>query len=81
MTNVDGVEYEVYVMKVDGSEKKRITENSSQEYTPSWNPTGSRIVYRSNRDNNFEIYIMNADGMDETNLTNNSADDYQPMMN
>ena len=42
-------------------------------------PTGSKIVFLSNRDGNFEIYVMDADGQNQTHLTNNAAFDERPV--
>src|SRR5262245_44154629 len=64
---------EVYSMKADGSDPRRLTTNSAYDGEPSVSADGTKIVFTSLRDNtgngNSEIYIMNADGTDQKRLT------------
>ncbi len=39
---------------------------------------GGRIVFATDRDENYEIYVMNSDGGGQTRLTDNTADDRTP---
>jgi Tol biopolymer transport system component len=48
------------------------------DFTASWSPDGSKVVFTSTRDGNSEIYVMNADGTGQTRLTNSAASDYAP---
>ena len=77
-SNRDG-NFEIYVMKADGSQQTRLTNNPAFENRPSWSPDGERIAFISDRDGNREIYFMKADGSQQTRLTNNSAFDARPM--
>ena len=43
------------------------------EQPPSLN---GKIVFHTNRDNNFEIYIMDADGTNQTRITRNAGNDH-----
>ena len=69
---------EIYVMNADGSGVTNLTNNPSDDYSPTWSPDGRRIAFLSERDGNPEIYVVNADGSGTTNLTNNPSDDYSP---
>ncbi len=60
---------QIYVMKADGTEQKRLTTPGNSE--PVWSPDGRRMAFTSNRDFSGdgsypgayrEIYVMNADG-------------------
>ncbi len=58
---------EIYTMKVDGSNLRKLTNNSDDE-GPSWSPDGSRMVFHSFRDGYQQIYVMNSDGSGQTHL-------------
>jgi hypothetical protein len=74
----DGGDFEIYLMKGDGTNQFNLTHSPGQDAEPSFSKDGSKIAFRSNRDGNFEIYVMNADGTGQTNLTNNPATDVNP---
>jgi Tol biopolymer transport system component len=67
---------EIYVMNPDGSNQIRLTDNPANDLSPVYSPDGSKIVFRSQRDDNDEIYVMNADGTNQIRLTDNPAIDF-----
>lgn len=80
---------DLWVMDVDGSNKKRILHNGATNWAPSWHPDGKRIIFSSNMDDwredlkqyghNFELYIINSDGTDLKRITYNNFFDSFPM--
>jgi Tol biopolymer transport system component len=71
--------FEIYTMDADGGGLTRLTENTAEDFSPTWSPDGTRLAFVSNRDGNTEIYVMNSDGTAQTRLTNNTADDLSPV--
>lgn len=69
---------EIYVMRADGTHRRRLTHDDGDDREPSWSPDGRRIAFDSDRNyqgygDNFEIYTVGADGNCLTWLTNGSA--------
>ena len=79
--NATGI-YSIYLMKVNGSDVKRLTNDNGNDndndYTPAWSPDGKQIVFRSVQNGQSDIYIIGADGSGLVNLTNNPAEDWSP---
>lgn len=83
------VPLDLWVMDVDGSNKRRILHNGASNFAPSWHPDGKRIIFSSNMDDwredtksyghNFELYIINEDGSGLKRITYNNVFDGFPM--
>jgi Tol biopolymer transport system component len=69
--------YEIYVMEVDGSNLRRLTYTEAAEDHPAWSPTGDRILFDADYDQDGfnEIYTMYPDGTHVTRLTSSQAND------
>lgn len=70
--------WEIYTMNADGTDQRRITSNSTDDYWPAWSPGGARIAFEASRDGNSEIYMMDPDGTSPSRITNNSSIDVTP---
>jgi Tol biopolymer transport system component len=55
---------DVWSINADGTGLTRLTDSPSLEFDPSWSPDGTRIAYRSDRNDESELWLMNADGSD-----------------
>lgn len=79
-------DWEIYVMKANAPEgptnvPRKLTNNARttsnpnemRDWNPDWSPSGTQIVFESNRDGDDEILVMNADGTKQKNLTNNTV--------
>jgi len=77
---------QVYLMKADGSDQKRLTKDlKSDNWRPRWSPDGKKILYQSNRNvvkRGFDLYVINVDGSDDHAITssqyNESSGDWSP---
>jgi TolB protein len=73
-----GGNIDVWSIRTDGKDLRRLTDSSGADQSSSWSPDGRRIAFRSDRDGNDEVYVMNADGSHQHNLTRNPHADYSP---
>ncbi|MDQ3069750.1 MAG: hypothetical protein M3R55_08490 [Acidobacteriota bacterium] len=67
---------EIYVMNVDGSGVRRVTNHAKIDTTPTWSPSGTHIAFVSERDGTQNIWRVDADGLERPQkLTHESAVD------
>lgn len=60
---------DIYVVRVDGTEIKRLTDDPAIDSEPAWSPDGQRIAFVSNRFGRRDVFVMNADGSNVVRLT------------
>lgn len=61
---------EIYLMRADGSDVRRLTSDAAEDTRPRWSPDGRRIAFQSWRHGGgMEVYVMNAHGTDVRRLT------------
>ena len=70
--------WEIWSMRIDGSDPRQLTRNDADDTSPSWSPDGKGIAFVTDRDGNREIYVMQADGNEQINLTAHPAEDSSP---
>lgn len=69
---------EIYIMSIDGSELKRLTDDDFFDFTPQPSPDGQKIAFSSDRDGSLQIYTMDVDGNNLTRITNSEGNDRDP---
>jgi len=69
---------QLWSVKVDGSDKKQLTQCEGISNWPTFTPDGKTIVFSNSRENNYEIYSMDVDGKNEKRLTENTIMDIRP---
>lgn len=53
---------EIYRLRVDGTQPRRLTFGRSTESSPCWSPDGRRIAFVSDRSGSPQIYVMSSTG-------------------
>lgn len=75
---LDGSQYEIYRVDVDGGNWTQLTSNGILDGHPGWSPDDTRIVYASFRDAKASIVVMTADGTEIADLIPPWYDDNDP---
>lgn len=69
---------EIMVMSADGREVKNLSRDAYFDGWPAWSPDGTRIVFSSNRTDNYQVYVMNADGSAPVRVVESPFTDVRP---
>jgi len=73
----------LWVMKADGSEKKRVTFKPGASFAPYFTPDGKSLIYSSNwetpRGRNFDLYLVGTGGGEPVAVTRDPTFDGFPM--
>jgi Tol biopolymer transport system component len=69
---------DIYVMRPDGSNQRRLTTSPAHDDLAAWSPDSKQIAFSSDRTGQLEIWVMNRDGSDQRRLTFDDARDYGP---
>ncbi len=74
---------EIFVMNADGSDQTDITHNGAANFGPYWHPSGTKIIFASNKDDptgrDFELYMVNEDGSGLERITYSDGFDGFPV--
>ncbi len=77
MSSRDG-NWEIYVIREDGTGLKRLTNNASDDGLPTWSPDGKTIAFISNQGGAWAVWAMNADGSSRRELFDIGGGGLQP---
>jgi TolB protein len=64
---------EIYVMKADGTDVRRLTFFHKEDWAPQWSPDGRFIAFLSNRESRTRVFVMRPDGT-ETRAVSGTVD-------
>lgn len=76
---------EIYLMNGDGTDPRRLTENTDGDAFPALSPDGKKILFNSNRNrapgeptNTADLFVMNTDGTEQVQLIRGSSATWSP---
>lgn len=59
----------LFVVRPDGTELRRLTRLPGYNGNPSWSPRGTRVAFLSDRGGTYNVFTMGLDGEDQRQLT------------
>jgi serine/threonine protein kinase len=74
--STEGGNADIWVTAPDGSNRKQLTSNRAQNFSPVISPDGRYIVFSSWRDGTKNLWRMNLDGSNLVRLTSGLSDSY-----
>jgi len=72
-SDADG-DFDVYVVRVDGSGSRKLTDNSLNDSSPSWSPDGSRLVFARDWPDKTAIVVHDLETGKETTVATGGLD-------
>lgn len=69
---------EIYLVDINGKNRKQLTKNSAHDLYPSWSSDGKFLVYQTNEGGDQELAIVDIETREITQLTRNECDDWGP---
>jgi Tol biopolymer transport system component len=68
-TRIHDMNLEIFVSNSDGSESRRLTNDSGSDTMIAWSPDGNYITYVSDREGQQDVMVINVESGEETRLT------------
>lgn len=62
-------DYQIYIAKADGTEKRRIETNNPFNFAPQWSPDGAWLLFVSGEHGNSDPYVVRRDGTELRKVT------------
>ena len=66
---------DLITMRVDGSSRRRLTNDMARDRGPNWSPDGEWLVFYSNREGSYDLHLIRQDGTGLRRLTGYSEAD------
>ncbi len=75
MRNLGGQE-DLYIVKSDGTDLRKITDDAPKDRGAKWSPDGKRIAFYSDRNGRYEIWSIDAQGSNLQQMTKTTGDTF-----
>jgi tricorn protease len=72
--NRAGVQEDIFLTRVDGTQFRRLTDDAFRDRGPAWSPDGKRLAFYSDRSGRYELWGIRPDGSGLEQLTERRAD-------
>ncbi len=70
---------DIFISKIDGSNRRNITNNPALDTSPTWSPTGKQIAFSSSREGRGgQIFICDTDGSNTRRIVKEGGDAASP---
>jgi Tol biopolymer transport system component len=69
-------DWEIYTQNIDGTNLRKITNNSASDRFPDWSPDGRQLVFHSNRNGIYNLFLYNIESTETTQITFEPAGAY-----
>jgi len=70
--------YDIFIMKGNGTATVRVTQESADEFSPAFSPSGQRIAFVARDRGLFQIFTVNRDGSNLAKISDGTAHDTAP---
>ena len=74
-----GIQRDLFIVGVDGTGLRPITNDAYNDHAPRWSPDGSRILFYSDSSGSYQLAMINPDGSGFQQLTNAAFDLRDPI--
>ncbi len=78
VSDMDGGDYDLFIIDLDGTQLFQLTDNDVDELDPSVSPDGSMIAFTSTVDGDQQIMVINIDGTDLKQITSSGTQNTYP---
>jgi serine/threonine-protein kinase len=76
-SNVAGSQ-DIWLLSLRTSKATQLTRDSTEEFGPTWSPTGKEIAYYAVRSNVRQVFVMRDNGKNPVQITKDTLQNHQP---